>query len=181
MRTRLTKFCMGIFAGLSLAVLSAPASHAQLPIGFRPIGLVSGTVPLPNSADPTTGWTIHNRANIGLTAIKSSTGLTVVKIIYSDTQGITFSGATSRGALLIKPLYLGSSTPSEFKITMTALVKYYTDQVTLDLKYAGRDVAGNPVYNVTCEAWDITHTYNWVKADGQFVSAISDVHIATQL
>jgi hypothetical protein len=169
----------GIFRGTG----TGPIKH---PIGppdgsdFTPVALVSGIVPLGTSPDPTTGWPIHNQANIALTAVKTGKGLTVVKLQYSDTQGLTFSGATTRQPLQITPLTRGSSTPSELKITMTSLVKYGSDQVTLHLKYVGEDTAGNPVFNVILEAWDAAHAHKWVGVYGQFAPAISDVEIAPE-
>jgi len=161
-----------------MATLVAVTSNAQATVTFKPIALVSGVVPLPISHDPLTGWMLHNRANIGLQVVKTSIGTYVVKLSYSDTQGLSFSGNWLRSVQVI-PVAPGSSIPSQINVTLGLLCKTLSDVATLNIKYAGKDSNGNILYNVSLQVWDGFHVHQWVNVSGQFAPSITDVHVAS--
>ncbi len=178
MRTKLTHLLGGISAAISLFMLAPVAHSAPTAITYKPVTLVSGVVPLPSSQDPLTGWMIHNRANIGLQAVKTATGTYVVKITYSDTQGLSFSGNWLRSVQVV-PIAAGSSIASQINVTLGVLCKTLNDVATLTITNAGKDSNGNVLYNVNLQVWDAFHKNEWVNITGQFAPSITDVHVAS--
>jgi hypothetical protein len=174
MRSRLTNIVKGFCALLALATLAAITSDAQATLTYKPIALVSGVVPMPSSQDPMTGWMIHNRANVSLQVVKTSIGSYVVKLSYSDTQGLTFSGNWLRNVQVI-PIYTGSTIASKINVTLGVLCKTLYDVATLNITNAGKDANGNVLYNVNLQVWDGFHKNQWVNVNGQFAPEVTDV------
>lgn len=117
---------------------------------------------------------IHNRASIGLQAVKTSAGTYIVRLSYSDTQGMSFSGNWLRTIQVI-PVAPGSSIPSQINVTLGLVCKTYNDVATINITNAGKDSNGNVLYNVSLQVWDGYHKNEWVNVSGQFAPEVTDV------